>query len=408
MSTLTISFTIVELALGILTHSLALLADAFHMISDQISLIIGFAAIQMSKRQKSHAYSYGWQRAEIIGALINGVFLLSVCLFIFLEAIQRFIDIEEVKDPFWIVVVGGAGLFINLIGLVIFRGHAHAGHSHGHSHGHTHDNKKRSSDEHWQPQTSSAELELTELNRQASQSSNNIDISDTGSSSDKGHAQSHDHGHGHGHGHGALNLHGVFLHILGDALGSIGAMISGLGIWLLPWGQPKYYLDPICSVVIACIILSSCIPLIRRCTRILMQSVPDSVDLDAIEGDLLKVEGVLDVHDLHVWHLADTKLIGTVHLTCPADVDFLILASKLKKIMHTHGVHSTTFQPEFLDPIAPVTDQQCHLLCEVPGNCQESLCCAPVVSLLDTPEGADNTTHPMRRSRSKSTVAHLP
>lgn len=130
----------------------------------------------MSKREKSPAYSYGWIRAEVIGALINGylphtlrrsvlivvagVFLISVCLFIMLEALNRFIDASstfppflssfslllsdphslaaEVTLPYLIVAVAGGGLLMNIVGLVMFSGHASVGHSHSHGHGHSH------------------------------------------------------------------------------------------------------------------------------------------------------------------------------------------------------------------------------------------------------------------------------
>jgi len=176
-----------------------------------------------------------------------------------------------------------------------------------------------------------------------------------------------------------LNLHGVFLHVMGDALGSLGAILTGLGIWLLPWSG-RYYLDPICSAVISCIILSSSIPLVKRCVKILMQSVPETVDLDAMQQQLMKIEGVLSIHELHIWQLAASKIIGTVHMTCPNDVDFHTLATSMKKILHSHGVHATTIQPEFIEERATKESvdlpDKCTLLCDS-DSCQKSLCCSP-------------------------------
>lgn len=87
---------------------------------------------------RSNKYSYGWQRAEILGALINGVFLLALCFSIFLEAIQRMFEGPEVSNPQVVVIVGSLGLLSNIIGLFLFHehGHGHGGHSHGHSHSH--------------------------------------------------------------------------------------------------------------------------------------------------------------------------------------------------------------------------------------------------------------------------------
>jgi len=165
----------------------------------------------------------------------------------------------------------------------------------------------------------------------------------------------------------------VFLHALGDALGSIGAMISGLGIWLLPFPQ-KVYLDPICSTLIAFILLGGTLPLVKNCVKILMQSVPPSLNLEEIESELLKVLGVIDIHEFHVWQLSDTKVIGTVHISCARDTEFLDIASSMKHILHKYGVHSTTIQPEFVDVTTQMQKQACTLTC-LSSKCEEKLCC---------------------------------
>ena len=92
-----------------------------------------------------------------------------------------------------------------------------------------------------------------------------------------------------------------------------------------------------------------------------MQSVPENVELHKIEVELLRVKGILSIHDLHVWQLSDTKIVGTVHLTCPASSDFSEIASSVKKILHEHGVHSTTVQPEFVENEENVS---CSITCE--------------------------------------------
>jgi len=172
-----------------------------------------------------------------------------------------------------------------------------------------------------------------------------------------------------------------FLHILGDCLASVGAMIAGLGMWLLPW-HGRFYLDPILSVFISLIILSSSFPLVKTCAKILMQSVPPNVNLAEIEKELLKLEGVVSIHELHVWQLADTKVIGTVHLTCSSTITFFDLAMSVKKVLHSHGVHSTTIQPEYLEPeiirkrALSKDSNSCTLLCES-LSCRESMCCKP-------------------------------
>lgn len=139
MLSLTLSYFVVEIVVGNITKSVALIADAFHMLSDVISLIIGVVAVRFAKRQ-SPANTYGWVRAEVVGANINTVFLLALCLTIIFDAIKRFIEPEPIENVTLLLIVGSIGLGINIIGLFLFQGfhgHSHGGHSHG-------DNRKAS------------------------------------------------------------------------------------------------------------------------------------------------------------------------------------------------------------------------------------------------------------------------
>ena len=136
MLSLTFSFFIVELVVGNITNSLALVADAFHMLSDVIALIIGLLAIRIAKR-RSNINTYGWVRAEVVGANINTVFLLALCLTIVFDTIKRFIQPEPIVNVNLLLIVGSVGLGINIIGLFLFQGfhgHTHGGGAHGHSH----------------------------------------------------------------------------------------------------------------------------------------------------------------------------------------------------------------------------------------------------------------------------------
>ncbi|EEQ40442.1 hypothetical protein CLUG_04570, partial [Clavispora lusitaniae ATCC 42720] len=134
-------FFLLEAIIGYSVHSLALIADSFHMLNDIISLIIALWAVKVKKSKPADGkYTYGWQRAEILGALINAVFLLALCFTIVIEAIQRFFDPQEIAQPKLVLVVGVAGLLSNGVGLVLF-------HEHGHSHGHSHSSANTEDDE---------------------------------------------------------------------------------------------------------------------------------------------------------------------------------------------------------------------------------------------------------------------
>lgn len=136
---MTSSFFLVEIVVGYATNSMALVADSFHMLSDVMSLLIGFFALRYSKRsQRTERNTFGWQRAEVLGALVNAVFLIALCFSILVESLKRMVEPEVINNPILVLVVGIAGLLINVVGLVLFHRHGGHGHSHGgggHSHG---------------------------------------------------------------------------------------------------------------------------------------------------------------------------------------------------------------------------------------------------------------------------------
>jgi zinc transporter 1 len=148
MLSLTFSFFIVELVVGNITNSLALVADAFHMFSDVIALVIGLTAIRIAKR-RSDINTFGWARAEVVGANINTIALLALSLTIVFDTIKRYIKPEPIVNVNLLLIVGSTGLGINIIGLFLFQGfhgHSHGGGTHGggtnggeaDGHGHAH------------------------------------------------------------------------------------------------------------------------------------------------------------------------------------------------------------------------------------------------------------------------------
>ncbi|KAI9190234.1 Zinc resistance conferring protein [Blastocladiella emersonii ATCC 22665] len=501
---LTGSFFLVELVVGHISGSLALVADAWHMLSDVLSLVVALYAIRLASRTTFHAsFSYGWSRAEIVGALINGVFLLALCLTIVLDAIERFYNPEEIKNPKQVLIVGAIGLGVNILGLFLFHdhGHSHGGHSHGgHSHGddahdHDHDHDHDHGHDHASaPATAGGDSKATlaapakpsdavsirshqsraaSLRSTVTNGGNNMDsgtitgegpayrivrvgtkvsidlqaASSSSSSADArsihhspatspvlrarslsttsgtarvaadevaplppvpsipdkvlqaatdaaalqhqerdleaglphGHAHAHDHANetsGDGHSHD-LNMRGVFLHVLGDALGSIAVMISaGVALAMMDpvTGEvPRWvvYLDPLVSLAITCLLLAGTVPLVRRASTILLQVAPEGLDLPAIRRKIGEVPGVVGVHELHVWQLDNAKSVATVHIAMlrDAEADYAATAAAIKTLLHTVGIHSTTVQPEFLDD-----GMSAHCQYRCPDPC--AVCCA--------------------------------
>ncbi|SCO79220.1 related to cobalt accumulation protein COT1 [Fusarium oxysporum] len=143
-------FFLVEIVSGFLAHSLALMADAFHMLNDIISLVIGLWAVSAAQKTSTDEFTFGWVRAEILGAFFNAVFLIALCVSIVLEALTRFIEPPEINNPKLMLIVGSAGLFSNFVGFFVLGGHGHShgpgehdhDHDHGHSHAHAHDEEE--------------------------------------------------------------------------------------------------------------------------------------------------------------------------------------------------------------------------------------------------------------------------
>jgi len=162
-----------------------------------------------------------------------------------------------------------------------------------------------------------------------------------------GHGQGHGHGHGgHSHGSGSMNMRALVLHVMGDALGNVGVIATGLIIWLSSWSL-KYYCDPVISLLITVIIFSSALPLVRSASFILLQGVPQTISLPDLHSSISDVKGVLAIHELHVWQLSESKIIASVHVWVSRKVDYMTVAAIIRKVLHEHGVHSSTIQPEF-------------------------------------------------------------
>jgi len=169
----------------------------------------------------------------------------------------------------------------------------------------------------------------------------------------------------HGHSHD-LNMRGVFLHVMGDALGNVGVIATALFIWLTDYSW-RFYTDPAISLVITIIILASAIPLCKAASRILLQAVPLGLNIDEVQEDIALLPGIVSCHHVHVWQLSDTKLVASLHVQVDFDFKgegsarYMELARAIRDCLHEYGIHSSTIQPEFcLDPqhdhSAPASD----------------------------------------------------
>lgn len=259
-------YMIAEFIGGLLTNSLALLADAGHMLSDVAGLGLSLFAIWIAERPPPPHRTYGYYRAEILAALANGAALVAVSLFIFVEASRRFVEPEQVAGTAMMAIAVG-GLAVNLAGLWILR--------HGHQE--------------------------------------------------------------------SLNIRGAWLHVLSDALGSVGAISAGALIWAFEW----YWADPAISIVIGLLVIHSAWRLVAASVAVLMESAPHGIDVDEVHAAMLDVPGVRAVHDLHIWTITSGLDSLSAHVVVEDGEPHVPLLSRLRDVLHDRfGIDHLTIQLE--------------------------------------------------------------
>lgn len=173
----------------------------------------------------------------------------------------------------------------------------------------------------------------------------------------------------------SMNMHGVFLHVLADALGSVVVIISALLIKFVPHDHADrthwtVYVDPTLSIVIVVIIALSAVPLLRDTTAILLQCIPKHLKIGEITSELLtSIPEISGIHELHVWRLTDDKLIASAHLSRKDLSNYMAVAEKVTKFFHSIGVHSVTIQYECDDATESNANGRSRTSATIPGDC---------------------------------------
>jgi cobalt-zinc-cadmium efflux system protein len=262
---LTLGFLVVEVLGALASNSLALLADASHMLSDAAAVALALGALQYAGRPATPARTYGFARAEILAALLNALLLILIVGFVVWQAWTRLWNPPEVHSlPLLLVAV--AGLAVNLLNARILSG--------GRRH--------------------------------------------------------------------SLNEEGAYLHVLSDALGSVGAVVAGAVIAL----TGANVVDPIVSVLIGGIILWSAWDLLRRAVAVLMEGTPPGIDLARVHRSMLDVDGVAAVHDLHIWTLTSGFVAMSAHVTAREGAGPRVLSQLRDRLHDDYGISHTTLQIE--------------------------------------------------------------
>lgn len=260
----TITYMFAEIIGGLITGSLALLADAAHMLSDNVALGLALFAFWLAAKPPTPNRSFGYKRAEILAVLFNGITIVAVSIWIFYEAYNRFQDPPEVLGG-WMMIVAVIGLVVNLAGTLI-------------------------------------------LTRSAGEN---------------------------------LNMQGALRHVLADLLGSIGVIAAALVILLTGWS----YADPIISVFIGVLVLFSSWKLLRESVNILLESSPPGIDAAEVGKSMAGVEGVKEVHDLHIWMVTSGFPALSAHVLVGTDENCHARRRDLEEMLaHEYGIEHTTLQ----------------------------------------------------------------
>lgn len=257
----------VEIAGGLWYHSLALLSDAWHMLTDLLSMLLCFLAGRMALRPPTADKTFGYYRVEVLSALANGVILVLVALYIFYEAFQR------ILFPHTVEVLGM--LTIAIIGLAANL------------------------------------MSMTFLSRSIFN----------------------------------INIKSAFLHVMGDALSSVGVVIAAIIMYFTSW----YIVDPIISIIIGIVIIYGTLKMLREVTHILMEGAPSRIKLQEVVKTLKSVPNVVDVHDAHVWSVTSYVHYLSAHVVVTRNgyEDTGKVLNELKeKIKERHGIRHTTIQLE--------------------------------------------------------------
>jgi zinc transporter 2 len=347
VSVICLLFMIIEVIGGYLASSIAIMADAAHLLSDILGFLISIASIYISRKQATSHMSYGFHRAEVIGALVSVNIIWGLTIWLLYEATCRLVEREPVHGLI-MVITAIIGFFFNIImGVVLaYQGIDH--HLH-HNHVHEEEMEKHEHNTHYVRGKTGI---ITEEVHEDDHDHEHVN-GDTHGHDDHNH--DHDHGiemnnkphandDGHGHSHGDVNLRAAFVHVIGDAIQNLGVVIAGFIIYF----KPEYSIaDPICTFIFSIIIIFTTIRIAKDCISVLMEGSPVELNIDQLTKDLLKVRGVIEIHDLHVWSLSVGKLSLSCHLISNNPQISLSKAAKLLK--NKYGISHSTIQVEIND-----------------------------------------------------------
>lgn len=247
---------VAEVIGGLISGSLALLSDAAHVFMDLFALGLSLLALRLSFRPPDDQHSFGWHRLEVLAALVNGLTLLAISIGIWVEAVERWRNPVKIQST-EMLVIAIIGMVVNVVVALILGGHDH-------EHEHAHNVEKQNQD-------------------------NSIRKD--------------------------LNLNSAFLHVIGDAISSVGVIIAAILIQF----TRQTWIDPLVSILIGVIILVSSFRVLKSSLHILVEGVPEGLSTKKINERITSLEGVSAVHDLHVWNICSGTVALSAHVVLDAN-----------------------------------------------------------------------------------------
>lgn len=319
------AFTAVEAIGGYVSGSLAIFTDAAHLLADLGGFAVSLLAIRLGAQSATARLSFGYQRAEILGALVSLAFVWATTAGLLWEAYERMRDPQPVEGRV-MTLVAAIGVCANLLlGFVLGEHHHHGCSAHSHV----------------------GTLEDRESLLEEGQAGNHFAPN--------------------------INVRAAFVHAVGDLIQSLGVLVTAVVVWIRPeW----YAVDPLCTLLSSVLVLFSTFFLARDTVLILMEAVPSEIDPEALRRDLCAVKGVVDAHDLHVWALAPGNITASVHVLVDIEANITTkeaYASVLEDChtaMCSHSIHHAAVQ---IEPARIVT---------AISHCRTACCGSPSLSSL--------------------------
>jgi cobalt-zinc-cadmium efflux system protein len=283
---LTFVYMLAEAVGGWYTNSLALIADAGHMLTDVAALALTLGAFWFASRPATSRKTYGYYRLEILAAFVNGIALVLLSIWVIYEAVGR-VRFPQTVRGFDLTLIAAGGLIVNLIAAYLL-------------------------------------------------------------------ASDH---------RSDLNIRGAWLHVMGDLLGSVAAIIAGIVITGFGW----LWADPVVSVLISMIIIYGSWRLIIDSVNVLLEGTPTHIDLGAVETAILQTDGVGGVHDLHIWTISSGIDALSAHICHDDQIGHSELLTSVRDTLHAHfGIDHLTIQMENLS-----LEAEAVYVCETGVNCFE-------------------------------------